>query len=379
MSALVWMAYVSLLVLGLVDNIRGPFFPEILAELNLTGTVGSLFFAVTSLMAFVGSWSCQFILRSRNSMFIMWFAGFIFHLGFVAVALAQGLFLLLLACAFFGWAFGAWNVGQNLLVVEGAQDHLRRRLLNGLHSMYGAAALLAPILASMFRWFGFDWRDTFLFLSVLPLLMGLWSFRWRGETHARVTSATALRLTPEEWRRCLALALVLSAYLWGELSVTTRLTLWLRTDLDFSPDRANFYQSMFFAGLLGGRIALSFIALQAVSNWVLLSLSGGLSALFFHLGLSVSPEWILVAGVTMAPFFPVAMDQVNEMFGAKSAQALGFVIGFGSLSLVVMHLAVGALTDWAGLTRALQLCAFAQLAACAGVLWLRRQTRLPQT
>jgi hypothetical protein len=45
------------MTLGLIDNARGPFFPEILKDLELNGTYGSTFFATTSLLAFVGSLS----------------------------------------------------------------------------------------------------------------------------------------------------------------------------------------------------------------------------------------------------------------------------------------------------------------------------------
>lgn len=373
MSALVWLSYSSLLVLGLLDNVRGPFFPEILSELQLNGSAGSLFFAVTSMMAFLGSWSCQFILKKRDSMFLMWVAGFNFAVGYIAIALSHDFFIVLAACALFGLAFGIWNVGQNLLIVEGCAPEFRRRAFNGLHSMYGLAALLAPIVASGFRWVGFDWRQSFLALSVFPLWLGIWSFAWRDKTRAHSEESPAQPFTPAERRLGWVLALILAGYLWGELSVTTRFVLWLRTDLGFSPDRANFYQSAFFAGLLGGRLILSFVPLKGISNWSLMILSSGVSALLLYLGLLSSPLWILLSGFTMSPFFPVLMDQINLMFGKKSAQALGVVIGSGSLSVVVMHVVIGGVTDWMGLTLALKICAFVQLASCAGVLWLKQQ------
>ena len=43
----------SLFALGLVDNARGPVFPDILKEFSLTDTVGSLFFLVASFASLV--------------------------------------------------------------------------------------------------------------------------------------------------------------------------------------------------------------------------------------------------------------------------------------------------------------------------------------
>ena len=45
-------AYLTLFALGLLDNARGPYFPDIIRDLNLNDTQASLFFATVSTVAF---------------------------------------------------------------------------------------------------------------------------------------------------------------------------------------------------------------------------------------------------------------------------------------------------------------------------------------
>jgi FHS family glucose/mannose:H+ symporter-like MFS transporter len=371
--ALILLAYISLLVSGIVDNIRGPLFPDIINEFSLSGSTGSLFFAVTSLMMIAGGWSAHHILCRRDALFLTWLSSFVFAIGMTLIGLAGGLISLLVGGALVGWSFSSWTVVQNLMVVQNAPPEFRRRFLNGLHSMFGIGALLAPLLASAFRSLGMDWRRSFLILALAPFTFGVWAFLWRSRDRDRRGEEKPRGVSRGEWPTLFALGLILSGYLWGELSVTTRFVLWLRQDNGFAPDRANFYQTFFFTGLLAGRLALSFIHLPGISSWRILLMSAASSGLLYMIGLQVSPKLVLVAGLTMAPFFPVLMDLTNELLREKSSQALAFVVAFSSLAVVFMHVTVGIVSDHFGLTRALQLCAFAQLLACAEIVWLRRR------
>jgi FHS family glucose/mannose:H+ symporter-like MFS transporter len=51
----IFFAFLSLFLLGLADNIRGPLFPEILQFFFVSSSKGSWSFATTSGAAFVGS------------------------------------------------------------------------------------------------------------------------------------------------------------------------------------------------------------------------------------------------------------------------------------------------------------------------------------
>ena len=130
-SALVWLAFASLFALSLLDNIRGPFYYEILRDMNLDATWGSAFFAVTSLFAVVGSWGSHWIVKRKSGQYLLALASFGLGLGFVVIALNHKFTPWIVGCAIFGLAYGALNLAQNLLVLPGGQRrsktaHLQR-------------------------------------------------------------------------------------------------------------------------------------------------------------------------------------------------------------------------------------------------------------
>lgn len=351
MPALIVLAYGSLLILSMLDNLRGPFFPELIGDLHLNGTASSAFFAVTNLFSFLGSWTSHRILRSKSSLQLMAASSVFVGLGFAGIALSPKFGWLMVGCMVFGWAYGALNLAQNVMVFEGSSPVRRRQLFSGLHSMYGLASLLAPLMASAFLDTGLSWRQAFLIMGVFPALTPLLLKSFH--TPPPPQEKNAEELTRREWLLCLIFSSMMAGYLWGEISASSRLVLWLRTDLAFTPEKANLYLSGFFLALLAGRTLFTLVRFPKCGNWRILTASAGLSALTYALGLRYSPLWMVAAGLMMAPFFPVAMEQVSCLFHKKSAQALGFIIGFGSLSVVVMHMTVGMCTDFFGISRAL--------------------------
>src|ERR1700754_1327637 len=113
MPALAICAYLSLFILGLMDNTRGPFYPDVLSDFGVDLTKGSLFFALSSLCAFVGSLAGHRWVRGGSSFGLLLGSMMGFSLGFVAIALAPTWPWMCIACAFFGLAFGGLNLSQN--------------------------------------------------------------------------------------------------------------------------------------------------------------------------------------------------------------------------------------------------------------------------
>lgn len=381
LPALIALAYISLLSLGLIDNIRGPFYPEVLADLGLSGTKGSAFFAVTSLVATAGSFLSQPLLARVSAPRVLLLASVIFGVGFACVSRADSFWTLVLSCALFGAGFGVMNVTQNVLICEHAPVAWRRRLLNGLHAMYGLSALVAPLAASATRAAGGTWRDGFLLAAVLPLLVSGWGFiQFRGQSEVRAEAAQPhARWTFTERRARWGFTLLMALYLWGELSISTRMVLWLRAERGYAPDAADLLLALFFATLLGGRVLFGVLHLRAWSSRAILIASALVSAVVYACALLIEPMLLMLCGLTLAPFYPVAMDLISERFGPRSAPALARIIGGGNLSLVGMHVALGWLGDWRGITFALGSGSLALLFIALGLAFTHLRERRPLT
>lgn len=369
---LILLSYSSLLMLSLLDNIRAPFYPDILSELGLNATRGAMFYSMTSLFAFLSSWLSHRFVTRFSSVNLMRFSSVLVFSGFALISRSQEYTILLLSCAIFGTGYGGMNVVQNIMIVEASRHEMRRRLFSGLHAMYGFAALFAPLIASLVRWLGWNWRDGFFLLSILALVilaMGL-AAKPAQRLRSEELEPHSVHMNKAEWRKCILVSVMMAGYLWGEIGASTRMVQWLRAEVGYSPDLANLHLAGFFVALLAGRIFFGLVHFPNLNNWKILKFSATLSALAFYLGLHVSPIWFTFCGLCMAPFFPVTMEQVTALFGSKSSHALGFVIGFGSLSVVVLHVVLGALTDAANVSYALE-AGFLALVANSLGLWLR--------
>lgn len=363
------------MTLGLIDNARGPFFPEILHDLGLTGTLGGAFYATSSLFAFLGSMLSHRLLQARSTFGLMLITSLFFGIGFALVSQASNFLYLIAACAFFGWTFGILNVTQNILVCEASSPRARRQFLSGLHAVYGVSALLAPLICTVLRSNDFNWRQSFMVLSVPPILLVLCGLWIKSPKPLRPTHE--VRIKGREWRMIAGMSLTMACYLWGELSASTRLVLWLRTERGFDPVQADYLLAGFFLALLSGRLLFTFHSFPKLNNWLILCASSALGGVMYLCALHVSPWFSVISALFMSPFYPVIMDECSHAFGNKTSQALSWIIGVGSLSLVLMHMTIGVVGDIWGVTAALHLGGIALLIVALLSLPRALAARLP--
>ena len=163
-------AYLALLSFGLLDNIRGPFFPDLISDLSLRDDQASWFFAIASVVAFFGSYLAPRIQQTIGAIQGLRVGLLLISAGFYLMTLAESLFQLLLACAVFGMGMGVLQVFEHICIQEGSPPQLRRRLFNGLHSFYAAAAILAPLSATWIFDYGKSWRWGFKIVALVPLV-----------------------------------------------------------------------------------------------------------------------------------------------------------------------------------------------------------------
>jgi MFS family permease len=70
---------------------------------------------------------------------------------------------------------------------------------------------------------------------------------------------------------------------------------------------------------------------------------------FLLAGLFAHPFFLSLTGLSMAPFYPLAIVYISEITGAHQRKYLTSAIVMQSLLVIAMHIGVGYLTDWYGL------------------------------
>jgi len=261
---------------------------------------------------------------------------------------------LYLSSAVFGIGMGLAGLGQNVGVSDISDDNLRRRMLSIMHSMYALAALTAPMCARAFMLAGWDWRSTFFVVGFLPagiMVAGGWPRPVHKSSEAENLVHNILDVNSSRGA-FIWFSVMVSSYIIAEIALATRLVLFVERTRSVTAAEASLFLAGFFFLFFVTRMAVGFVRLPW-SDRKLLFVTLLSSIGVWILGLIHSPIWLALSGVTMGPFYPVAIAEAKRVFGGQSSRALSYVLGMGSLAIVGMHMAVGILTDQYGISTAL--------------------------
>ena len=275
----------------------------------------------------------------RHSLFIM--GG-----GFLILATVTGIWSLVFYGGLFGIGYGMVSVWLHINIHVGAPKRVRRKLLSGLHSMYALSALLAPLGVGYFYSWGWTWRQGFLLMALLPLTISIFFFLLKTERRGverleRVEGKT----TKSHVIHYIYVGILVAAYVGGELSLSTRLTLYAYRYAEVTPELSTRYLTLFFLLLFIGRIGFLVVDIPNWKSEKILCGSLFLSFCLFVCGLCFSPWFMSLCGAAMAPCFAVSMDYVFDVFKDRAPEAMSYVIGVISLLIVPMHFAIGWLSD----------------------------------
>lgn len=347
-------AYFCLFALGLFDNGRNPYFPDLLKEYSLSDSQGGLFFAIPSLASFVGSSLTASFVQRWGALAILKGALALTVLGFVGMAFASSWPLLLLGDAIFGVGLGTVSVAQHIIIKNHSPVEVRRRLFSGLHSMYAFSSLLAPLLAFVVYENRGHWRWGFWLLITLGSIVLAGSVlvkkvqKISSEMQGGDSANVSLRA-----RQFAVAAMAAACYVQAELVVSSRLVLLLQREHGLNPANSSLYLTGFFVCLFVGRLLFTYFKFPSLSSFQILQGSLLSSLVLNILGLFYWPEVLMLVGFTMAPLFAFIMDYLTHSFGPMADRGLSITLATISLTLVLMHYFLGVLSDVIGLQKAM--------------------------
>ncbi len=349
-------AYLCLLSLGFMDNTRGAVFEDFIRDLALSDSKASWFFVIPSSFAFLSSLFCRSWIEKRGPVFMLRVGLALMGLATFSFGCTQSFYIILCEATLFGIGFGIISVAQNVAISSTVRPSYQRQIFSGLHGMYGLASLLAPLVAGYLFSLGVHWQGIFLFSVIIPasvlVLLSLAPFpKWSEKQVSQQVHSNDLASSVR--KRQMFLAVSLSIYLVAEISVSSRLVVLVQRSLSLPPENATVYLMVFFLCLFFSRMLFAFAKLEGLSTKWLLQLCLWGSAVLTSAGLMLSPWFLSLSALTMAPFFPAAMDFLSKRFGTQAHVGMAYTMAFASLTVVGMHFLVGILTDYYGIGKAL--------------------------
>jgi len=358
-------SYISLFLYGLLDNMRGPIYPSLLAKYDLNNVIGSLFFSATSSVFMLAAalapkvlFKRGYLKSVRESLFVIFVSQVIFYL-------APNFLLILVGCVLMGYGVGILSVVQNVLVLIASPQKYASRIMNGLHANYAAASLLAPLIVALIFRNGLSFKFVFFIGGLLSLIIFIGSYLvTRVEEPVRTESPDMKSLFKFKY---LSIGVLLSSYVAGEVLISSRLAQFLTNTHGFSNEQASLWTSGFFVALLAGRLTFTAFHFE-VSLKKLLKILFFVAIVLSIVGIYVSPVLLICVGFVVSPLYAMIMILAKKEFPDEIERITSLVIVLSGVFIIAMHFAVGYLTDLFNIQIGLNL-APAFFILCLILLW----------
>ncbi|MFT6067734.1 MAG: MFS family permease [Bacteriovoracaceae bacterium] len=339
--------------MGYLDNSRGPAYPLILKDLSLTPSLGAWFFSLASLAGLIvlltsSKWLPVIgVVRGTKLSLIIMGLGSLF-MGFIPYLENQYFFLLLFSIIF-GIGQGLVSFCMNLLVAEACTEDTRSRAYSALHSCYGVASFVAPLVFSQFMEWKESWSLFYLVMSFIPFLVFLLVFKIGKGV---VVSKEQPLKTDLSFKRRFIYGGVFSFYVASEIVISTRLIYFLIEGKGISSESAAQSLSFFFLSLMGGRLLFAILPVKD-KTYPAMVISLLSSIIIFYFGYTGDPRLLALLGGSMSFYFPMGMNWLNSRFEKGKEQMIASVLTQVGVLLVLMHFFFGELAGKLGVEKAL--------------------------
>lgn len=341
-------SYFTLFSLGLIDNSRGPIYPEILSRFNITTSLGALVFTISSLSSFITAASNRIWLQKFGVIRSTQFALLVKSISCFIMGFSESYSLFLLGSVTFGVAVGISSISVNLIINNTDTGSHKRQIISGLHSMYGIASLLAPMVLSWLYFYKVNWQSYLVGLGFVPLIF-FFIFLREKKQNVYGSDISSMSISKSEF---ILVASILSLYVLCEILISSRLVLYLKEGRGWDLDEASGQLSLFFLFLLIGRLIFTFKEFK-VNSITLLKGSIFSSLIFMLIGIFLYAPILSLCGLTMSFAFPCAVDWITNQYGREGniifTRAMTVVGGW----LVIMHYLFGVLVSYVSMQNAI--------------------------
>lgn len=374
MTVLLIVIYIVFVSLGLPDSLFGVSWPVVHTDFGLNESFASFYSIITAVCTGGVSFVAGKLLRRFGTAKVTFFSTLLTAIALFGISVSPNIVFMMIFSVILGYGAGAIDTGLNNFI----SLHYKARHMNWLHCCWGLGVTISPLIMSAFLSDeGGSWRNGYRIVSILQFSIALLVlfFIRRWDTTERNASQT--EITEDEnggkLRELLRIKGVLPSilsmglYCGMEFSLGTWGATYAVNTFAISPDEAAKWVSLYFGGIMIGRIIAGFISIK-VSDKMLIKCSiiaAFLGICVFALPLGkASLLGFLLIGIGFGPIFPTILHTVPARFGKRySADLTGYHMGGAYAIGFFIQLIYGFAAT--GIT--FTITPFVLLALCAGV------------
>ncbi len=356
-KVLTYLGYLGFITIGIVGTIIGPTLPYLMSDFKLNlAQAGAIFFLqfLGYIIAVLSGGIISDIVGKRR----------VILSGVASVAIGELLFsiagswLLILFFTFLGGlGFGIIDGGFNAMISDLNKDR-RGSALNLLHVFWGVGALGGPFLTGIVLSAGISWRYPFLATGIIATILFILLFLQEFPSLPPEDRINGKEFIVLIRRRVFVLwALAMALYVGIEMGVSGWVCTYLEKMLAFPTASASKVLSLFWMGIMIGRLVSSRILKKLDYNrLVLICMSGSFFSLLLALFIPnpiISAFWFAMTGFFFSAIFPTIVAIASSYLPRYSGTVVGTLIAAGGLGGMLFPWLLGIIAQRSNLRWAL--------------------------
>ena len=355
-SLLLALIYLCFISLGLPDSLLGSAWPVLHTEISVPVSYAGLISMTIFIGTILSSLFSDKLLRRFGAGKVTAFSVIMTAIPLFGFATSTRFWMLILWSIPYGLGAGGVDAILNNYVAL----HYKAQHMSWLHCMWGVGASISPYIMSYSLIKTDSWQFGYYFVGIIQVVLSfiilislpLWN---KGgtvkETDGEEIESVSLTFR-EIFRLPCALPCFVTFFAYCSLELTT--SLWASSYLierwHFSPEAAAGFASLFYLGIMFGRLVNGFLAMKLSDHTLIrmgcLVIALGIGFLFYPWHYIFSLVGFVVMGLGCAPIYPCIVHMTPSIFGKEKSQAvIGVQMAFAYTGFLIMPPLFGFLAD----------------------------------
>ncbi|HPK14667.1 MAG TPA: MFS transporter [Clostridia bacterium] len=348
--------YAAFVGLGLPDSLLGAAWPVAHADLGVAVSAAGLVNIVAAAGTVGSSLLSERLIRRFGTATVTAASIFTTSIALMGMGFVRRFPVMLLLAIPLGFGGGTVDSALNNFVAL----NYKANHMNWLHCFWGVGATAGPMVMALYlarnNWHGAYRAVSLTLLCIAALVTAsfpLWKRFPSVFAHGRgakpIPKSVLLR-TPGVFAACFAFFF----YCGGEFAAGLWASSYFVEVRGVAPDTAAGWASMYYFGIMAGRLLSGFAALKLSDKTLvrigLALILAGVAALPLPFPGALQAGALLLIGLGCAPVFPSLVDETPKLFGAKNSQGvMGLQLAFAYAGGTLLCPLFGWLTPLIGL------------------------------
>ena len=338
MISILAVIYVVFISLGLPDSLFGVAWPVVHKDFLVPESFASVYSIITGVCTGGISLIAGKLIRKFGTPNVTFVSILLTACGLLGISFAPNIWVMMICTVVMGYGAGAIDTALNNYI----SLHYEARHMSWLHCFWGVGVTISPLIMAQFLdGDGGNWRGGYRTIAIMQFCIALLVIfsmkKWKKQDK---TADNTIEENTEKNKKSVnifkikgVITCILSQGLYCsmEFLIGTWGASYLVNSFAASPDVAARWVSLYYGGIMLGRLISGFISIKADDKTLI---RGGIITAFLGIIILLLPIGtasfvsLLLIGIGFGPIFPSILHSVPDRFGKEySADITGFHMG----------------------------------------------------